>query len=155
MVNFMLDYLRRKSRKSFNASLEISGLPAHLDFLITFCFANTRKGETALFCFKRFGLLYYFRVKHFLGFAVVVKYDNPLKGAYHICRHTYAFFRIGIKSVNKVIGNRDILRQGGKRLSAEEKFIVYYRFNHSCFFFRFSFILPNAAVFDKRQEKTA
>ena len=90
VIDLMLDDLRRPAGERFNARLELLILPLHLDGLITLCFPRAGQRQAALLRVIRRRFFDDHGVEHDHVRANIVKRDNALVTAYHICRHAHA-----------------------------------------------------------------
>lgn len=95
MIDLVLDDLCGPTREGFDTGLELFVLPFDLYCLIALTGTGaTKEGQAALFGVIRSGRLNDFRIEHRHICAIVIKDNDPLANANHICRYTDASFLI-------------------------------------------------------------
>ena len=104
MVNFVLNYLRRKVGEGFDAGLKISGLPLHFYCPITLTFSGTSEQRKTAF-FRIVGARFFdnFRVKHNRICAVIIKGNDAFANADHIRRHADTAVFVGNERVQQIL----------------------------------------------------
>ena len=90
MVDLVRNDLRRPAGERLDARLELLILPLHLDGLVALCFPRAGQGQAALLRGLRRGFFDDHGVEHDHVLTNIVKRNNALVDANHICRHAHA-----------------------------------------------------------------
>lgn len=131
MINLVLDDLRCPAGKGFDAGLELFVLPFDFNSLITLARAWTAKeGQAAFLSVIRSGHLDNLRIEHGHICALVIKDDDSLTHANHICCHTHTGFFVCSQRIQQILRNLLVIQCRQLRFPCQQYWVVYYLSDH-------------------------